>query len=247
MAAWGGSLPPVSASARPCKAARSSVEEDYSNYQMSLRFLAGAMGLPFMGTKSGLDTDLVRVEGFKPEDEGQGQDTQKKKLEVTVNPFNHDTDKVLLVPALNPDVTILHAQYVGEDGTVRIKGLTFADCEQARAADHVIVTCEEIVPRWFIRQDPDQNSLPPFMVDAVVKLPYGAHPTACHNFYDYDPRHLQMYKKLAADDDSFRRYLDEWVLGPKNHDEYLEKVGVATLLKIKADPVLGYCPGLDRR
>ncbi|MGD8563276.1 MAG: CoA-transferase [Desulfarculaceae bacterium] len=220
--------------------------EDYSNYQMSLRFLAGAMGLPFMSTKSGLDTDLVQVEGFKPEDRGKGK-IPKKKLEVTENPFNHAFDKVVLVPALNPDVTILHAQYVGEDGTVRIKGLSFADREQARAADHVIVTCEEIVPRWFIRQDPDQNSLPPFLVDAVVKIPYGAHPTACHNFYDYDPAHLQMYRKLAADDAGFQRYLDDWVWGPESHEEYLAKVGVNTLLEIKADPVLGYSPGLDRR
>ena len=110
------------------------------------------------------------------------------------NPFNGREDPVVLLPALNPDVALLHAQYVGEDGTVRIKGLTFADVEQAKSADIVIVSCEEIVPTEFIRMDPDQNSLPSFLVDAVIKLPYGAHPTACAYFYDYDVSHLNLYK-----------------------------------------------------
>ena len=106
-------------------------------------------------------------------------------------------------------MTILHAQYVGDDGTVRIKGLTFADVEQAKAADRVIVTCEEIVPRSSIRLDPDQNTLPPFFIDAIVKVPYGAHPTGCYGFYDYDPHHLNLYRKAAEDDALFKEYLNE--------------------------------------
>jgi glutaconate CoA-transferase subunit A len=221
--------------------------EDYSNYQMSLRFLAGAMGLPFMATQSGLETDLVRREGFDPADRGQGK-VPARKLAVIENPLDQNGGRrVVLLPALTPDVALVHAQYVGEDGTVRIKGLTFADLEQARAAERVVVTCEEIVPAGWIRQDPDQNSLPPFLVDAVVPLPWGAHPTACHYFYDYDPRHLQLYGRAAKDDESFRAYLEEWVLAPASHEEYLELVGVRDLLRIKADPVLGYAKGLDRR
>lgn len=135
--------------------------EDYSNYQMSLRFLAGALGIPFIPTKSGLGSDLINLEGFPPEIRKEKKVASKKYV-VTQNPFNGENDKVVLLPALNPDVAIMHAQYIGEDGTVRIKGLTFADIEQAKSADIVIVTCEEIVPRSFIRLDPDQNSLPPF-------------------------------------------------------------------------------------
>jgi glutaconate CoA-transferase, subunit A len=220
--------------------------EDYSNYQMSLRFLAGALSIPFIPTKSGLGTDLIRLEGFPP-----GIRTERKvaskKLQVIQNPFSEEDDNVVLLPALNPDVALVHAQYVGDDGTVRIKGLTFADIEQAKSADKVIVTCEEIVPRSFIRMDPDQNSLPPFFIDAIVKVPYGAHPTACYASYDYDPQHLNLYKKLAEDDGLFRKYLEEWVLGVSSHGEYLEKIGASTLLKIKANPVLGYAPGLDRK
>ena len=220
--------------------------EDYSNNQMSLRFLAGALGIPFIPTKSGLGSDLINVEGFSPEIRKEKKVATKKYV-VTQNPFNGEDDKVVLLPALNPDVALMHAQYVGEDGTVRIKGLTFADIEQAKSADTVIVTCEEIVPRSFIRLDPDQNSLPPFFVDAIVKVPYGAHPTAVFACYDYDPKHLNLYKKVANDDEAFKKYLDEWVYGVKSHEEYLEKVGSTTLLQIKANPILGYAVGLDRK
>jgi glutaconate CoA-transferase subunit A len=220
--------------------------EDYSNYQMSLRFLAGSLGIPFMPTRSGLGTDIVNQEGFSEETRRE-RNVASKKLVVMDNPFKGENDQVILLPALTPDVAIIHAQYVGEDGTVRMKGLKFADIEQAKAADRLIVTCEEIVPRWFMRQDPDQNSLPSFFVDAIVRVPYGAHPTASFGFYDYDPKHLNLYKKIAADDSLFARYLDEWVYGVSSHEEYLAKVGAATLLEIKANPVLGYARGLNRK
>ena len=220
--------------------------EDYTNYQMSLRFWAGAMGLPMIATKTGLNTDIVKKDGFSPEDRGKGK-VPGLKLAVQDNPFAEPGDKVVLLPALNPDVTLLHAQQVGEDGTVRIKGLSFADLEQARAADRVIVSCEEIVPKEQIRQDPDQNALPGFLVDAVVHQPLGAHPTACHYFYDYDPQHLLMYGKAAKEDESFQAYLDQYIYGSRDFEDYLAKLDPAALERIKADPVLGYAPGLDRR
>jgi glutaconate CoA-transferase, subunit A len=220
--------------------------EDYSNFHMSLRFLAGALNLPFIPSRSGFESDVLAKEGFGPELRGKGKIPPRKAV-VTQNPFNPQPEPVVLLPALAPDVALVHAQYVGEDGTVRIKGLTFLDLEQAKAASRVIVTCEEVVPAGFLRQDPDQNSLPPFLVDAVVPAPYGAHPTACHYFYDYDPRHLSMYRQMASDEDGFRRYLDEWVYGVADQEAYLAKVGAVDLMRIKANSALGYAPGLDRR
>ncbi len=220
--------------------------EDYSNNQMSLRFLAGSLGIPFIPSKSGFETDLLRKQGFSDETRKERKVARRKIAELA-DPFDGDAGKVVLLPALNPDVAILHAQYAGDDGTVRIKGLTFADVEQAKSADAVIVTCEEIVPRSFIRLDPDQNALPPFLIDAIVRVPYGAHPTACRLFYDYDAKHLNMYKQMAKEDSTFSLYLDEWVLGVKNHDHYLDKIGGAGLMNIRANPVIGYTPGLDRR
>jgi len=220
--------------------------EDYSNFQMSLRFLAGALGIPFIPTRSGPGSDILKYDGFSPEVRKEPKVARRKYARVQ-NPFCGDVDEVVLLPALTPDVSIIHVQYVGDDGTVRIKGLTFADVEQAKAADRVIVTCEEIVPRSFIREDPDQNCLPAFFVDAIVKVPYGAHPTACFNFYDYDPGHLNMYHEAAEDDRKFQEYLDAWVYGIPSWDKYLEKVGMDRILAIKANPAIGYAPGLVRK
>ncbi len=220
--------------------------EDYSNYQMALRFLAGSLSIPFIPTRTGLGSDLMELEGFSSEVRREEKVASSKYARVD-NPFSAEKEEVPLLPALNPDVALIHAQYVGEDGTVRIKGLTFADLEQAKAADKVIVTFEELVPRSFIRQDPDQNSLAAFFVDAYVKVPYGSHPTACFNYYDYDPAHLNLYRHMAEDDDRFQEYLGEWVYGVESHEEYLRKVGIDMLLKIKASPGIGYAPGLDRK
>jgi len=220
--------------------------EDYSNFHMSLRFLAGALNLPFIPSCSGFESDVLNQQGFGPELRGRGRIPLRKAV-VMDNPFSPDREPVVLLPALTPDVALIHAQLVGEDGTVRIKGLTFLDIEQAKAASRVIVTCEEVVPSAVLRQDPDQNSLPPFLVDAVVVAPFGAHPTACHYFYDYDPRHLNMYRQAAGDDKDFRRYLKEWVYGVADQQAYLAKVGASDLMRIKANSSLGYAPGLDRR
>ncbi|MGO9022218.1 MAG: CoA transferase subunit A [Syntrophobacteraceae bacterium] len=220
--------------------------EDYSNFQMILRFMAGAMGLPFIATTSGLETDIVKKMGFPEEIRGKGR-VPHRKLKVMRNPWNEEEGDVVLLPPLNPDVALIHAQYVGLDGTARIQGLTFADLEEAKASTLVIVTCEEIVPTEFIRRDPDQNSLPHFLVDAVVRAPYGAHPTACHYFYDYDSKHLRLCAEMSKNDDDFQRYLDEWVYPFETQENYLAKVGIEELLKIKANPAIGYAQGIDRR
>jgi glutaconate CoA-transferase, subunit A len=220
--------------------------EDYTNNMMSLRFLAGALGVPFIPSKSGLGTDVVEKTGFPPElrcEDG----IPCEKVIVIDDPFGHPDDEVVLLPALTPDVSIIHAQQVSTDGTVRIRGLSFADLEQCKAAGAVVVTCEEIVPESYLRLHPDQNALPPFLVDAVVLAPYGAHPTACPYYYDYDPAHLNHYGAAAKNDISWAAYLDEWVYGVESRDAYLDKVGGAQLVRIRANTVAGYAPGLDRR
>jgi glutaconate CoA-transferase subunit A len=213
---------------------------------MSLRFLAGALGLPFIPSPTGHHTDVADVEGFSHTDR-EIQTVALHKTAWTDNPFSKDDEKVLLLPALNPDVALVHAQTVGEDGTVRLGGLTFLDLEQAKSARAVIVSCEEIVPTGVLREDPDKNSLPPFMVDAYVSAPYGAHPTACHFFYDYDPGHLKLYADFAKDEAAFTKYIQEWVFDTPSLDDYVSKLGSETVESLRADPVTGYSLGLDRR
>ncbi len=223
--------------------------EDYSNYQMTLRFLAGAMGIPFMPTRSSLGTSIVDKWGFtKPMRESDPK-LPDKKLIVVDNPFGGwgDASKLVLVPAINPDVTVIHVQKADQQGTSRIQGLTFADVEQVKAARKVIITCEELVETDRLREKPDQNQIPFFCVDAVVPIPFGAYPTACFRHYDYDPVYLNDYRKVAQDDTRYETYLNEFVLGVNNQGELLDHVGKDRIEKIKADPRTGYAVGLDRR
>ncbi|MFZ1953982.1 MAG: CoA-transferase [Desulfobacterales bacterium] len=228
---------------------RSLAVEDYSNYQMTLRFMAGSMGVPFLPTRSGLGTSIIDKWGFPAELRKTDPKIPNQKLVVMENPLDGwgDADRVVLVPAINPDVTILHVQKTDAQGTVRIEGLAFADVEQAKAARHLIVTCEELVDVDDLRSAPDQNQIPFFCVDAVVPVPWGAFPTACYRYYDYDPVYLNQYRLAAMDDERYRTYLEMFVYGVPDHQTLIERVGPRRIEAIKADPRTGYAVDLDRR
>ena len=223
--------------------------EDYSNYQMTLRFLAGAMGLPFMPTRSSLGTSIVDTWGFETPTRESDPKLPNKKLVVMDNPFEGwgDASRLVLVPAIYPDVTIIHVQKADRQGTSRIEGLTFADIEQVKAARNVIITCEELMQTKKIRTHPDQNQIPFFCVDAVVPIHFGAYPTACFQYYDYDPVYLNDYRTAAEDETRYRTYMDTFVLGVRNHEELLALAGKERIDKIKSDPRTGYAVGLDRK
>ncbi len=223
--------------------------EDYSNYQMSLRFHAGAMGVPFIATRSGLGTDILKKWGFSEEMRATDPKLPDKKIEILDNPFNGWTgaSKVVLVPAINPDITIIHVQKADKYGTCRIEGLNFADVDQVKASRHVIVTCEEIVDTNMLREKPEYNQIPFIHVSAVVHVPYGAYPSACCNYYDYDPKYLSQASKFAKDDRLYKEYLEKFVYGVKDHEELLSIVGKEQLERIAADKRTGYATGLDRR
>jgi len=223
--------------------------EDYTNYQMTLRFMAGAMGVPYLPTRSSLGTDIIDKWGFSEAMRKEDPKIPDQKLIVTDNPFDKTgtVPKVVLVPAINTDVAILHVQKADAQGTARINGLTFSDVEQAKSAQRVILTCEEIVSTDDLRADPDQNQIPFFYVDAVVHVPFGAFPTSCHRCYDYDPVYLNEYLKSAQDDTLFKAYLDKHVYGARDHQDFLKLIGPERINRIKADPRTGYAVGLDRR
>jgi glutaconate CoA-transferase subunit A len=223
--------------------------EDYSNYQMSLRFLAGAMGVPFLPTRSGLGSDIVAKWGFPPEYRQSEPRVPDQKLCVMDNPFTGHTDvrKVVLVPAIHTDVAIIHVQQADRQGTARIRGLPFVDVEQAKAAAHVIITCEELVEAEALRENSDLNRIPPFIVDAVVPVPHGAYPTACYGHYDYDPVFLKHYAELSAEDAAYADYVESHIRGTADHAAFLERAAPGGLETIRADPETGYARDLDRR
>jgi glutaconate CoA-transferase subunit A len=221
--------------------------EDYSNFAMVARFTAGAMGIPFMPVRTLLGSDLLHKQALTEEQRAADPRTAAEKLHLMASPFNPN-DRVALVPAIHTDFAVLHVQKASVFGTIRIEGQTFADVQQALCAETVIVTAEEIVAEEVLRQEPERNPLPYFVVNHVCHVPFGAHPYAVFNYYDYDPLQLNLYHHSAKDDAIFQEYLQRFVYEVKYHAEYLEAVGgPARLDGLKADPAYGYSPHLKRR
>ena len=125
------------------------------------------------------------------------------------------------------------------DGNSQLFGYTAVVEEQARAAQRVIVTTEEVVEDTVIRAQPELTVLPGFLVDAVVEVPFGAHPTGMYRYYDPDFEFMRDYYAASRDPAAFRAHLEEWVLGPGDHWAYLRKVGLRRLLALRSDPGLG--------
>lgn len=221
--------------------------EDYSNFAMVSRFAAGAMGIPFMPIRSLFGSDVLNRQALDAEQRAADPRSSRKKAHVMESPFDPE-DRVVLVPAIHTDFAVLHVQKATASGIVRIEGQTFADVQQALCADMVIVTAEEIVAEEALRREPERNLLPYFAVRFVCHVPFGAHPYAVFNYYDYDPRHLKLYHGCAEDDAGFQDYLSRFVYGVKSHAEYLEAVGGAERMSLlRADPAYGYRPDLARR
>jgi glutaconate CoA-transferase subunit A len=198
--------------------------ESYSSLAVCFRYLAGALGVPFMPIKSLLGSEvLARLR-------------ESGSVHEMDDPFTGE--RVLLLKALQPDYMVLQAQAADEEGNARVLGPLWDSKEAARAASAVIVVAEELVSTEIIREQPELTLVPGFRVAAVVPLKFGAHPTALYRCYDYDADHLKEYVARSRED--FEGYLREYVLG-KSHEEYLERVGGAEKLgQLKADPVLGY-------
>ncbi len=222
--------------------------EDYSNYMMSLRFLAGAMGVPFLPTLSGLGSQIITQWGIPSAVREKDPKIVDKKLVVMDNPFGNlaGASKVVLVPAITPDVTIIHVQQADAMGTCRIKGLTFADIEQVKASRAVIVTCEELVEKEALRENPDLNQIPFIHVSAVCHVPLGGYPSAVYGHYDYDAQYLKQFADAARDDAAFKNYQDKYIYGPRDHEEFMALVGEERLAAIRADKRTGYSVNMKR-
>jgi acyl CoA:acetate/3-ketoacid CoA transferase alpha subunit len=189
--------------------------EDYSHLGMISRFLAGEMGLPFMPTKSMLGSDMLTR---------QCKSTGKK-FELIRDPWNPD-EPVLLLPALRPDVALIHAQRADATGNAVIDGFLALDVELARASKHTIVTCEEIISEDRIRSDAERTSIPYLYVSAVVEQPFGSHPAGAYRYYDYDAEHVKYYQKCSREGgNALEGYLKHYIRDSETFDDYLEKAG----------------------
>ncbi len=209
---------------------RSMQAEDWTSLSICFRYLAGALGLSFIPIKS-----LLASEVLERLQQASGADEVKE----IACPFTGET--YIAMTALVPDISFVHVQTADAEGNCRIDGPRWENEEQAKAAKRLIVIAEEIVPTEEIQRAPERTIIPAHRVDAVVHLPFGAHPTAVFGRYDYDAAHLKLYVEHSKRADKIGDYIAKYVRGTRDHREYLEKAAApAHLKKLKADPVLGY-------
>lgn len=213
--------------------------EDYSQDALMLMLHAAALGLPYLPVRFMLGSDLVEKWGISKEDRKKLDKVPEDKLVVMDNPFKPG-EKVCALPVPELDTAIIHVQKASPDGTCSLEGDEFHDIDIAIAARKTIVTCEELVSNEEIRKNPEKNSIPCFAVDAVVHVPYGAHPSQCYNFYDYDKEMLKEYDQASKTEEDFNAFLDKYVYSCKDHAEYLDLLGASRLMKYKNVPGLGY-------
>jgi len=205
------------------------VADEYSSLSVAFRYLAGALGVPFMPIRSLRGSDLMV----------QLKERSVSDLANITDPFTGE-DWPVLKPLL-PDVAVVQVQFSDEEGNACIIGPRWDNNEQVRASQRTIVIAEHVVTCETICQTPEQTTIPGLFVSHVVELPFAAHPTSVYRSYDYDAEHIQVYVEATRTPESFQLFLDKYVYGVKDHWEYLELVGgLQHLSSLKADPVMGY-------
>lgn len=213
--------------------------EDYSQGVVILMLHAAALGLPYLPVRLMMGSDLTDKWGISKEVRETIEKLPDDKFVYVENPFNPG-EKIVALPVPKLDLAIIHVQKASPDGTVSIEGDEFHDVDIAVAAKRVIVTCEELVSNEEIRRNPNSNSLPSFCVDAVVHAPFGAHPSQCYNYYDYDNKFLKVYDGASKTQEDFNAFVQEWVYETGSHEAYLNKLGAMRLTNLRIVPGLGY-------
>jgi glutaconate CoA-transferase subunit A len=184
------------------------IVEEYSNFTIGLALLAASLGSPFIPTRSLLGSDLPH---------------QNPTLRVQSSPI--DGTPLLLVPAIRPDVAIVHTQRSDEDGNAHMWGSVGISEEAWLAARAVIVVAGEIVPREVILSDPNRVPGPSYKVRAVVHEPWGAHPSAVQGYSNRDHPHYHEYHVRTRTLEGFADWLDEWVMRVPDRTAYAKKLG----------------------
>jgi glutaconate CoA-transferase subunit A len=198
---------------------------DYTNYTMAAMLMAGAMNVPFFAASPSLmATDVYRRKG-------------EEKFRIIDNPFN-EGEKVVLVPAIKPDVSILHVQRADRDGNAQLWGPTGTQKHGAMAAKRIIVTAEELVDKEVVKLSAFNTIVPGFKVDAVSIEPWSSHPIDCLGYYDLDLQFSAMVYVTARSEKDYANWMQEWVYGVKDRKEYIEhyadRFGAHRLQRLRA-------------
>lgn len=192
--------------------------EEYSHFGMITRLQAGASGLPFLPMNQTGATDLEHA---------------NSNIKRIPDPFGGKD--VIVVPALNPDVAIVHVQRADANGNAHLWGIIGEQKEAAFAAKKVILTAEEIVDESVIRSDPNRTMIPGIVVSAVCHVPFACHPSYAQGYYDRDNEFYLAWDKVSENVEATKQYLDEWVYGVKDRNEYWEKLGADTRKRLEVE------------
>ena len=195
--------------------------EEYSHFGMITRLQAGASGLPFLPMAQTGATDL-----------------QHANPNIKIIPDPYGGRDVVVVPALSPDVAIVHVQRSDAAGNAHLWGIVGEQKEAAFAAHRVILTAEEIVDEVVIRSDPNRTIIPSIIVNAVCHAPYSCHPSYAQGYYDRDNEFYLQWDKISAGAEQVRSWLDEWVYGVRDRGEYWQKLGEETHKRLRVVPKL---------
>lgn len=191
---------------------------EWSNAAIAWRFKAAAMGVPFIPVRSMLGSDTLKYSAAK----------------VVKDPFTGEP--LCLLPALVLDVGLIHVHRADQYGNAQIDGISGFAAEMARASKRLIISAEEIVDCEDFRCHPDRTIIPYYLVDAVVEAPFGSHPGEMCYRYDRDEAHIRAWVEASKDPLETQAYLDRYIYGVKDHQQYLELIGAERLAQLSAQP-----------
>ncbi len=202
---------------RAVESGRVKVVSEISNGGFQWRFLGGMMGVPFVPCRM-----------------LQGSDTfRKSSAKIVEDPFTGKP--ICLLPSCNPDVVFVHVPRCDRFGNCQIDGILIEDFELARAARRLIITTEEIIDNEEIRNHPDLTKIPGFIVDAVVEVKYGAHPTLMPDKYYFDEEVIGEWLDMSKTDEGTKAWIDKYVRGTSDFQEYIALIGGEAKMKYLND------------
>lgn len=181
---------------------------DHSNFTIAQALLAGALGAPYLPTRTLLGSDIPRANGTFREQ---------------TSPF--DGSRLLLIPAITPDLTVIACQRADAGGNASLEGPWGISHEAALAAKEVIVLAEEIVPHDFFTESPNRTTIPSLKVAAVVPEPGACHPSPVQGRYARDHEFFHEYHRATRTAGGFDSWIAEWVTGVPDRAAYLRKLG----------------------
>src|SRR5215831_1087384 len=180
-----------------------------TNFCISLALQAGAMGVPFLPTRSAMGSDIPRGNHF---------------FYQIISPFE-PKETLLAVRALVPDVAIVHVQRADKQGNAHCWGNFGVMIEGVRAAKTVILSAEEIVDESVISSDPNRTVIPGFLVSAVIECRYGAHPSPVQGYYKRDDAFFQQYHAETKTPADFDAWAQRWIYGAADCTAYARQLG----------------------